>query len=44
MAKQLQDLSLNDLLSLKDTLVLLKREEMIKEVKKEIDRRKEAIS
>lgn len=39
MAKQLQDLSLNDLLSLKDTLVLLKREEMLKEIKEEIKRR-----
>ena len=39
MAKQLQDLSLNDLLSLKDTLVLLKRDEMVKEIKEEIKRR-----
>jgi len=39
MTKQLQDLSLNDLLSLKDTLVLLKREEMLKEIKEEIKRR-----
>lgn len=39
MAKQLKDLSINDLLSLRDTLVLLKREEMIKEVKKELKRR-----
>lgn len=39
MAKTLQDLSFNDLVSLKDTLTLLKREEMIKEVKEEIKKR-----
>lgn len=39
MTKQLKDLSINDLLSLKDTLVLLKREEMIKEIKEELKKR-----
>jgi DNA integrity scanning protein DisA with diadenylate cyclase activity len=39
MTKTLQDLSFNDLVSLKDTLTLLKREEMIKEIKQEITRR-----
>ena len=37
--KNITDLTLDDLLSLKDTLTLLKRNEMLKEVKQEIKRR-----
>lgn len=39
MTKHLKDLSISDLLSLQDTLTLLKRNEMLKEVKEEIKRR-----
>jgi transcription elongation factor Elf1 len=37
--KTLQDLSIDDLFSLRDTLTLLKRNEMLKEIKQEIKKR-----
>lgn len=39
MTKTLKDLSIDDLLSLRDTLTLLKKEDMLKEIKEEIKRR-----
>ena len=40
MTKEIYDLTMEELKSLESTLTLLKREEMLKEIKKEIKRRK----